>query len=180
MTDLGRVQLANLPSLKNVGPYEPHFMKFAVISAAFFHTTAAHAQSRPMLDAIVLGAAQGLLLGILGLVYFVWKRHKSRRLSEKIASSLPDIVLWAAEGNNARVAELLDNGTDPNVAGPSGQTALMLAARNGHTGTIELLLDRGADVGRQMRSGGTAEEIAKTYRQRECEALLARHRVRSK
>lgn len=142
---------------------------------AFFHATVAQAGGRPILDTLVLGAAQGLLLGIFGVAYFWWNRLRSRRLSEKIAKTLPDIVVCAAGGDLAMVSAKLDAGIDPNSAGPSGQTALMLAARNGHIDTMRLLLERGANPALRTKTGSTAEDIAKTYKHPECAQLLARH-----
>lgn len=132
-----------------------------------------NAADRPLLDTLVLGAAQGLILAVAGVLYFFWRSYKTRRLTERIAKDLPDLVLNAADGDDAKVAALLDSGSDPNVAGPAGQTALMLAARNGHATTVALLLERGADPSRKTRTGSTAHEIAKTYKQSACESLLA-------
>ena len=145
------------------------------LAALFFlsQVRLAQAADRPIADILVLGAAQGLILGVIGIGYFFWKRYQSRRLSEKIATSLPDIIIHAADGNDVKVSELLDLGINPNASGPAGQTALMLAARNGHRATVELLLNRGADPNRQTRTGSTAADIAKTYKHSDCESLLS-------
>ena len=150
-------------------------MRQLSIFLLLFQTAIAQAESRPLSDTLVLGAAQGLILGVLGVAYFTWKRYHSRRLSKKIAETLPDIAVRAAEGDLQTVAALLDAGADPNAAGPSGQTALMLAARNGHFDTIRLLLERGANSALRTKTGSTAEDIAKTYKQPECASLLAQH-----
>jgi len=56
-----------------------------------------------------------------------------------------DIWQAAAEGDTARVATLLDVGTDVDAATPYGATALTYASDKGHTEVVRLLLERGAD-----------------------------------
>jgi hypothetical protein len=57
------------------------------------------------------------------------------------------IVGAAMERNTAKVIELLGRGADVNAKGKySGWTPLMLAARKGDTGLLNLLLSRGADI----------------------------------
>jgi hypothetical protein len=136
----------------------------------------AQADGRPILDTLVLGSAQWLIVGALGFAYFTWQRLGRGRLSEKLSKTLPDIVVFAAEGDLANVSAKLDAGIDPNSAGPSGQTALMLAARNGHIETMRLLLERGADPALRTKTGSTAEDIAKTYKHIECAQILAQNK----
>ena len=134
--------------------------------AVLLRASVAQAGTRPVLDTIVLGAAQGLLLAIVVVAYFSWKRFRSWRLSVIISKTLPEIVVNAAEGDLAKVCAHLDAGIDPNSAGPSGQTALMLAARNGHIETMLLSLERGANPALRTKTGSTVEDILKTYKQR--------------
>ncbi len=137
----------------------------------------AQADGRPVRDTLVLSDAQWLSVGVFvfGFAYFTWQRLGQRRLSEKLSKTLPDIVVCAAEGDLAKVSAKLDAGIDPNSAGPSGQTALMLASRNGHIETMRLLLERGANPALRTKTGSTAEDIGKTYKHPECAQLLARH-----
>jgi len=56
----------------------------------------------------------------------------------------------------------LRNGTDKNLTGPGGRTAMMLAAFNGHTKVVEMLLDAGARVDTRDAIGRTALMYAAT------------------
>jgi ankyrin repeat protein len=47
-------------------------------------------------------------------------------------------------------------GAEIDAEAPNGTTALMMAARGGHTQAVELLLARGADANHKNRSGATA------------------------
>lgn len=81
-------------------------------------------------------------------------REKSRR------RQYPELCLAAADGQAARVAELVSAGASPNAVGPSGETPLMLAARNGHLNAIDALLQAGADPSICTPKGSTAQAIA--------------------
>jgi len=62
----------------------------------------------------------------------------------------------AAEGHDALVDSLIQQGADVNLQGHNGWTALALAAQFGHERVVELLLRRGAEVNLQDSQGGTA------------------------
>jgi len=69
--------------------------------------------------------------------------------------------LAAAEsGDTAKIAESLNKGTEIDVTDEHGQTALMLAAYEGHVDTVRLLLQHGASPDLQNRIGGTALMLA--------------------
>lgn len=51
-----------------------------------------------------------------------------------------------AAGDAARLAELLERGAEVDALDRYGQTALMLAARNGHFEAVHTLVDAGADL----------------------------------
>lgn len=59
-------------------------------------------------------------------------------------------------GDGAAAELLLDRGANVNARDNAGVTALMLAARNGHTALLRRLLDRGATVEARTRDGWTA------------------------
>jgi len=61
----------------------------------------------------------------------------------------------AGKGNNARVAELLNQGVNVNLRGNDGNTPIMEAAYGGHLDTVKLLLDHGADLSAKKRDGAT-------------------------
>jgi ankyrin repeat protein len=55
--------------------------------------------------------------------------------------------MWAAERGNLQVIwELLKRGARVNMQNNNGQTALMLAAGRGRTGSVGLLLNKGGDA----------------------------------
>jgi uncharacterized protein len=69
----------------------------------------------------------------------------------------------AAKGGHVEILRiLLDGGADVNLTdGPTGQTALMLAANSGSLRAVELLLARGAKTDLRAKDGWTALEAAK-------------------
>lgn len=77
-----------------------------------------------------------------------------------IGSGDTPLTMAAKNGNDAIVAQLLDNGASPDVAGYGGATALMYAAYIGDEDLIRLLLKRGADPWQRDREGGDAEAVA--------------------
>jgi hypothetical protein len=66
--------------------------------------------------------------------------------------------LWAAvlDGDEERVQQMLAQGADVNATNDYGTTALILAAKKGHTKIVKLLLEKGADVRFTERNGYTA------------------------
>ncbi|HEX5004690.1 MAG TPA: ankyrin repeat domain-containing protein [Gemmatimonadales bacterium] len=56
------------------------------------------------------------------------------------------MIMAAWYGRGEVVTLLLDNGVDPGIRGPDGQTALHVTAYQGDAATVELLLRRGAPV----------------------------------
>jgi ankyrin repeat protein len=62
-----------------------------------------------------------------------------------------DLFEAAALGDVQRLAELIDEGADPNAFAPDGFTPLTLAAFFKHPEAARLLLDRGADVHQRAR-----------------------------
>ena len=71
-----------------------------------------------------------------------------------------DFVQTAYDGDLDAVRGYLDSGTDVNSRGSNGDTALMMAAQQGHKDVVEFLLQRGADVFIKNRSGWTALHFA--------------------
>ncbi|MGE4425163.1 MAG: ankyrin repeat domain-containing protein [Solirubrobacteraceae bacterium] len=71
-------------------------------------------------------------------------------LSEEQTTKLIAIVMdLAREGSTDELLEFLDHGMPVDVQDADGNTALMLAAYHGRTGTVRALVERGADVDRR-------------------------------
>lgn len=81
----------------------------------------------------------------------------------------------AARGNLEDFKELLEI-VDIDVKSDRGWTALMFAARNGHTTIISSLIDKGCDINCLNASGQTALDIAKFWNYKEAVAILSQHR----
>jgi ankyrin repeat protein len=58
----------------------------------------------------------------------------------------PDWKAAVGAEDTARLAALLDAGADINARDEHGQTALMVAARDGRTSVVRWLIERGADL----------------------------------
>ncbi|MEU7080812.1 MULTISPECIES: ankyrin repeat domain-containing protein [Streptomyces] len=68
-------------------------------------------------------------------------------LSEEQTDQLVAIVTdLARQGRTDELLEFFDHGLPVDVQDHEGNTALMLAAYHGHTGTVRALIGRGADV----------------------------------
>lgn len=118
------------------------------------------------------------LPAVFSFLYINWAKGKARsiRTEEKLRNSLPELVQAAAGADNTKLLSILDRGVDPDSAGPEGQTALMLASRNGHESTVKLLLERGASVAAVTKSGNNAESFAKKFDHQEIVALFELHK----
>jgi hypothetical protein len=66
----------------------------------------------------------------------------------------------AGEGNDTTVRQLIATGAPVNVSNARGETALMMAARNGDLGMLQALLSRGADVTARDNQGRTVIDWA--------------------
>lgn len=124
-----------------------------------------------------------LLCAIGWLFYAVPKALKeaeSQRYEAQFAQTEQDMrqLLDAARaGDLATVTTLINAGMfvdtyythDPNY----GETALMLAARNGHTEMVDFLLSRGANPDVQNDRGKTAETLAQESGHGDIAALIA-------
>ena len=76
----------------------------------------------------------------------------------------PDWLAWGLGRLPVEVGqELLGAGADVDTRDWDGWTALMLAARNGHTEIARTLIEAGADVDTQDRNGQTAMMLAAWY-----------------
>jgi len=71
-----------------------------------------------------------------------------------------ELAASAAVGDLAGVEVALDGGAQIDFADKYGQTALFLAAREGHTGVVEALRARGANVDRPANGGSTPFDAA--------------------
>ena len=70
-------------------------------------------------------------------------------------------LCWAAfHGDTTRIASLVNQGRDPNVADYDGRTALMLAASEGRADCVRWLLAASADPALKDRHGHTALDDA--------------------
>lgn len=73
------------------------------------------------------------------------------------------------------VCLLCEGGIDVNAHTPSGLTALMIGAYNGHLEAIKPLLDYGVDVCAESKEGATAYKMAKAKEHKDVARLLFQH-----
>jgi len=156
-------------TLINQSPFIPaKNNKYALFAIAALTPLVATARDGNLLEAAVIGGAQGAIIGVAAIIYFmVWKPFKSwldkRNTAKQIEKQqLTALMLAAAAGDDTEVETLLKQGSDVNEAGKSGETALMLAAKNDKRSTVRLLLANGANPNAMTAKGNTARDIAKT------------------
>ncbi len=108
-------------------------------------------------------AASGILLA-LGLLSACKSSEASHRAKCLPPSSAPnsnnaasaELADAAADGDFQRVIRLLNLATNVNLRDEEGDTALMMAAQNGHPDVVAALLAGGADPNSKNNSGATA------------------------
>uniref|UniRef100_A0AAZ3NX04 NAD-capped RNA hydrolase NUDT12 n=2 Tax=Oncorhynchus tshawytscha TaxID=74940 RepID=A0AAZ3NX04_ONCTS len=82
---------------------------------------------------------------------------------------------YASRGDLAKVSGMISHSSFlVNESGENGWTALMLAARNGHTDIVDNLLSNGCDTFLVNKSAQTAYDIAKFWGHRHIARLLAK------
>uniref|UniRef100_A0A2C9LAL5 NAD-capped RNA hydrolase NUDT12 n=1 Tax=Biomphalaria glabrata TaxID=6526 RepID=A0A2C9LAL5_BIOGL len=105
----------------------------------------------------------------------------SRKMSEETDVESKDSELvqrfldCAARGDVENFEQLL-GAVDIDVKSDRGWTALMFAARNGHTSVINILVQKGCDVNCLNASGQTALEIAQFWNHKEVASILSQYR----
>jgi ankyrin repeat protein len=78
----------------------------------------------------------------------------------RVMDHISNFLAAAESGDTAKIVKSLNQGTEIDVTDEHGQTALMLAAYEGHVDTVRLLLQHGASPDLQNRLGGTALILA--------------------
>lgn len=77
-------------------------------------------------------------------------------------------------GDTDIVRDLLERGVDANARDRYGQTAVMLAAHDGHLSTVNLLIEHGADLNVTAKYGLSAVMLAVVAGHEEIALVLAR------
>ena len=82
-------------------------------------------------------------------------------MSKNLGAASPNTIWEAARSGQPRQVEaLVQQGTPVDARDPGGKTALMLAATNGHTATVQQLLALRANPALVDRDGLTAAQLA--------------------
>ncbi|HLU11028.1 MAG TPA: ankyrin repeat domain-containing protein [Oceanobacillus sp.] len=86
-----------------------------------------------------------------------------------------ELIPAAANGDRARVDELLEMGVDVNAADETGLTALMAASHTGETDVVNVLLQAQSTVDKQDAEGYTALMFACNAGNQDCVRALINH-----
>lgn len=144
------------------------FSKYFVFSSILV-SSSSFARDGNLLEVAVIGGAQGLILGLAAIVYFMlWKPFKKKldvRNQQKVIdkNNLTKLMIASAEGDDDKVTLLLTQGFDVNEVGNSGETSLMFAAKNDKRSTVRILIANGANLDAKTKSGSTALDLAKKH-----------------
>ena len=84
-------------------------------------------------------------------------------------------MIAAFRGNPEIARFLIEKNADVNAKTIDGQTALMIAAENGHR-DVRFLIEKGADINAQDKRGWTALTLAAYEGKKEVVIFLARQR----
>lgn len=76
------------------------------------------------------------------------------------ADAYEDAISAASLGNDGDLLALLNRGLDPNTVDASGNTLIILAARDGHLSTVDILIKRRAKVSARNFAGDSALMMA--------------------
>jgi uncharacterized protein len=87
-------------------------------------------------------------------------RKEPAKTAPQLSPLEAEMLQVAANGDNARVKELLDKGVNVNMRGGDRNTPIMEAAYAGHLDTVKLLLDHGADLSAKKNDGATPNGLA--------------------
>jgi hypothetical protein len=123
-----------------------------------------------LLESAVIGGAQGIIMGVCLILYlWVWRPLKKRRDERKRQRtiemrSLTPLMIAAADGKDAEVIRLLDEGADVNAVGSAGESALILASQNDRRSTVRLLASRGTNLMHRTPKGNSARDIARQHK----------------
>jgi hypothetical protein len=122
-------------------------------------------------------AMQGVNQEIIDLL----RTHGAKKASE-LKTAAPDdpdkdqtLITYAAAGNTEGIVQLLDTGSNINAQDIGGNTALMLAARNGYKEAVEMLLKYGGKRTIKNRYSQTAVDLAKESNQMQIAAIINTH-----
>jgi len=113
-----------------------------------------------------------LYLGFLAVVSMVLVILLSKQpywVSQGKFPPATQMMVAAMEGDNVRVAELIEQGRDVNETAPGGATAFFFAVCHGHYDIAKLLISKGADP--KMNDGDEATMIACVARHGDVEFL---------
>lgn len=102
------------------------------------------------------------------------KRLKAREAAKKRVGhgGYSELMFAAADGDLARVKQLLQYGAEVNGQDSKGGTPLMYAAMNGHREVVEFLLELGADRKLRSSAGLSAADYARKGGFTQLHALL--------
>ncbi len=92
---------------------------------------------------------------------------------EQLAQLTTMTMDLAREGNTVELLEFIDHGVPIDIQDADGNTALMLAAYNGHPSTVQALIERGADV--NLRNNRDQSPIAGALFKGEDAIVVALH-----
>lgn len=83
-----------------------------------------------------------------------------------------EFIFGAANGRESVIVKCLNKGVEVDATLDENETALMMAAKGGHTQICKFLLSKGADINKSMNSGFTALILATKYHKTSTAKLL--------